>query len=113
MIVGVGIDIVETERIKDSIKKYGDKFLKRIFTNKELKYCGRRSHQLAARFAAKEAYSKAIGTGISGIDWKEIEVFNNKAGKPFLSIRGKASKKVHLSLSHSLQYAVASVYVEK
>ncbi|MDD5383076.1 MAG: holo-ACP synthase [Candidatus Margulisbacteria bacterium] len=122
-IKGVGIDIIEIDRIKEAVEKYGDTFLKRVFTDGEINYCRRRKSyripELAVRFAAKEAYSKAIGTGIKGfgrknhgIGWKEIEIVNNSHGKPLISIKGKASAKVQLSLSHSRDYAVASVYVE-
>lgn len=124
MIKGIGIDIIEIERVKDSVEKYGDSFLKRVFTPKEIQYCRSKKAikfpELAVRFAAKEAYSKAIGTGIKhfgkkndGLAWLEIEVANEPSGKPFLLIKGKSSPKVQLSLSHSRDYAVASVYVEK
>jgi len=123
MIKGIGIDIIEIDRIKDAAEQYGDSFLKRVFTDKEIKYC--RNHkavkypELAVRFAAKEAFAKAIGTGIKGfgrdndgMTWKDIEVVNDPHGKPLLSIKGKRSDKVQVSLSHSRDYAVASVYVE-
>ncbi|NQT29267.1 MAG: holo-ACP synthase [Candidatus Saganbacteria bacterium] len=124
MIKGVGIDIIEIDRIGDSVKKYGETFLVKVFTKNEINYCkGRNAYripELAVRFAAKEAYSKAIGTGISGfgrknngIKWTEIEVINNSHGKPMLKIKGKLDKKTHVSLSHSRDYAVASVYVEE
>jgi holo-[acyl-carrier protein] synthase len=116
MIKGIGIDIIEIDRIKEAVGKYGDKFLDRVFTQKELSYCRGRKKlkypELAVRFAAKEAYSKAIGTGIQGIHWREIEVVNNKRGKPHISLNGKTSQKVHLSLSHSGNVAVASVFIE-
>lgn len=124
MIKGIGIDIIEIERVRAAVKKYGKYFLGKIFTKNEIRYCKHkktyRFPELAVRFAAKEAYAKAIGTGISGfgsknrgINWKEVEIINNAHGKPSLSIRGKASKKALVSLSHSRDYAVASVYVEK
>ncbi|MDD5593206.1 MAG: holo-ACP synthase [Candidatus Margulisbacteria bacterium] len=124
MIKGIGIDIIEIERIKAAVERYGDDFLKKIFTARELKYCRSRKTfkypELAVRFAAKEAYSKAIGTGIAGfgrkrdgINWQDIEVVNEANGKPRLAIKNKISDKVHASLSHSKDYAVASVYVEK
>ena len=116
MIKGIGIDIIEIDRIKEAVKKYGDKFLDRVFTQRELSYCKNRKKlkypELAVRFTAKEAYSKAIGTGIQGIHWREIEVVNNKQGKPHISLNGKISPKVHLSLSHSSNFAVASVFIE-
>ena len=124
MIKGIGVDIIEISRIQEAVKKHGESFLKKVFTEKEINYCRRRKAlrfpELAVRFAAKEAYSKAIGTGIvgfgrnnRGIKWTEIEVHNNAQGKPLLSIKGKISKKIHISLSHSNNYAVASVYVEE
>lgn len=124
MIKGIGVDIIEIERIKEAVEKYGDGFLGKVFTEKEINYCSRRRvlryPELAVRFAAKEAYAKAIGTGIAGfgrnnhgMKWKDIEVVNNSHGKPLLSIKEKLSEKAHLSLSHSRDYAVASVYVEE
>jgi holo-[acyl-carrier protein] synthase len=124
MIKGIGIDIIEIDRIKTAIERYGDGFLKKVFTAKELKYCSRRKvwryPELAVRFAAKEAYSKANGTGINGfgrknigLGWKEIEIVNDARGKPLIALKGKLSKKVQVSLSHSRDYAVAAVYIEK
>ena len=116
MISGIGIDIIEIDRVKSAVKKYGKNFLRRIFTERELKYCSNRKvykfPEMAARFAAKEAYSKAIGTGIVGIKFMEIEVVNNKNGKPHIAVRGKMRSNIHVSLSHSQNYAVASVVVE-
>lgn len=117
MIKGIGIDIIEIGRVKEAVDKYGAGFLNKVFTPDEIKYC--RSHkslkypELAVRFAAKEAFAKAIGTGIGGIGWQEIEIVNDAKGKPSLAIKGKKARKVHVSLSHSRDYAVASVYVEK
>ena len=78
---GIGIDIIEIQRVKTAVKQFQDKFLDRIFTKREIDYCTNKKAlkfpELAARFAAKEAYSKAIGTGMKGIHWKEIEVINN------------------------------------
>ncbi len=124
MIKGVGIDIIEIERIREAVQKYGDSFLEKVFTDKEINYCRRRKvfryPELAVRFAGKEAYSKAIGVGIAGfarnnhgIKWKDMEIVNNSHGKPLFSVKGKISNKVHISLSHSQDYAVASVYVEE
>lgn len=116
MVKGIGIDIVEIKRLKAAVNKHGKSFLKKIFTDQEIAYCSHRRAlkfpELAVRFAAKEAYAKAIGTGINGIGWKEIEVVSNPKGQPFLKIKGKLSRKVQVSLSHSRDYAVASVYVE-
>jgi holo-[acyl-carrier protein] synthase len=121
-IKGIGIDIIEIGRIKEAVEKYGDGFLAKVFTKKEIKYCRNRKAlkypELAVRFAAKEAYAKAIGTGIKGfgrnnhgIHWQDIEIVNNSHGKPLLVIKGKVSKKAHVSLSHSRDYAVAAVVV--
>lgn len=117
MIKGIGTDIIEIERVKNAVNEYGKKFLNRVFTEKELSYCrngGRiRFPELSARFAAKEAYSKAIGTGIKDIEWKAIEVVNDKSGKPHIAVKGKMLKNVHLSLSHSRNSAVACVIIEE
>jgi holo-[acyl-carrier protein] synthase len=124
MIKGVGIDIIEIERIREAVEKYGESFLDRVFTPREISYCKRRRAlrypELAVRFAAKEAYSKAIGTGIAGfgrnnhgIKWKEMEIVNNSHGKPLLSVKGKVSERIQISLSHSRDYAIATVYVEE
>ncbi len=116
MISGIGVDIIEIDRVKAAVKAHGKKFLNRIFTERELEYCTNRRvyrfPELAARFAAKEAYSKAIGTGIVGIKFREIEVINDRSGRPRIYVLGKVLKKVHLSLSHSKNYAVASVVAE-
>src|SRR3989338_2695769 len=104
MIKGIGIDIIEIDRVKEAVEKYGDNFLAKIYTPREIKYC--RSHkaykfpELAVRFAAKEAYAKALGTGIGGLGrkhrgvfWKDIEIVNNAFGKPEIYIKGKLAKK--------------------
>ena len=116
MIKGIGTDIIEIDRIKKAVSLYGDKFLKRVFSNRELSYCDKRGKlrfpELAVRFAAKEAYSKALGTGMKGIHWKKIEVVNNKQGKPHIAFEGKVLEQVHVSLSHSENSAVACVIIE-
>lgn len=123
MIKGIGIDIVEIDRVKEAVEKYGDSFLEKVFTEKEIKYCRSRKvlkyPELAVRFAAKEAYAKALGTGIKGfgrsnhgVHWKDIEVVNNSHGKPLFSIKGEISEKAQVSLSHSHDYAVAFVVLE-
>jgi len=124
MIKGIGIDIIEINRVKEAAEKYGKSFLEKIYSEKELKYCRNRKAlrypELAVRFAAKEAFAKAIGTGIAGfgrshngVSWKDIEIINNSHGKPLLSFQGKCSEKIQVSLSHSRDYAIASVYVEE
>jgi len=123
MVLGTGVDIIEIERVREAVEKYGQKFLKKVFTPHEIKYCkGRREYripELAVRFAAKEAYSKAIGTGIRGfgrnnhgIEWKDIEIRNDRLGKPQVYLKGKLAKNVHISLSHSRDSAIASVIID-
>jgi holo-[acyl-carrier protein] synthase len=117
MIKGIGVDIIEIDRVRSAVDRYGDKFVDKILTPREKKYCMNRKAykfpEMAARFAAKEAYSKAIGTGIAGIVWQEIEVVNNGQGKPHIAVKGKIKKQVFVSLSHSLNYAVALVVIEQ
>jgi holo-[acyl-carrier protein] synthase len=117
MIRGHGIDLIEIDRVKAAVKQYGDKFLSRIYTPKEIEYCQRRKTyrfpELAARFAAKEAYAKANGTGMRGIHWKQIEVVNDKKGKPLIAISGEIRENVHVSLSHTDNFAMAAVIIEE
>lgn len=119
--LGHGIDIVAMERFAEAIQRQGDPFLERIFTAKEMEYC--RAHKdplphYAARFAAREAYAKAIGMGLGACgDLQELEVQKNIAGAPFLQLHGRAAeifqgrggREIHLSLSHDGGHAVASV----
>ncbi|MFH1710493.1 MAG: holo-ACP synthase [bacterium] len=113
---GIGIDIIEIQRVKMAAGKFKDKFLNRIFTKRELEYCRKKKKlkfpELAARFAAKEAYSKALGTGLKGINWKQIEIINNDNGKPCIYIDRKPKKNALVSLSHSLKYATAVVLID-
>ncbi len=121
MILGTGIDIVEVFRMRDAISKWGDCFLKKIFTPREIKYANSRrfSHQhFAARFAAKEAVVKAFGEPRRfPLKWTDIEVLNDKEGKPIIEFTGDALKlkkkkrvnEIIVSMSHSKNYAVANV----
>ena len=112
-----GIDIIEIYRIRDVIARWGDRFLRRIYTPEELAFCNGKDNRLAARFAAKEAASKALGLGIRGIAWKEIEVVRQRGHPPSLRLHGRAAKRAEflgiahltISISHSRDYAVASV----
>ena len=125
MIIGTGVDIVEISRIRKAAVKWKGKFLNRIFTDIELNYARRRKflyQHLAARFAAKEAVIKAFGEPRKfPIKWTDIEVLNDKEGKPVIEFRGdalklkklKKIKDVILSLSHSKNYAVANVILLK
>lgn len=117
----VGVDIIEIHRVADVIARHGDRFLNRVYTPDELKACRGRVHELAARFAAKEAVMKALGTGIRGVGWRDIEILPNRRGKPlvFLYRRGaERAKRIQLrgleiSLTHSKEYAIASVVGER
>ena len=113
----VGVDIIEIDRIERVAARWGDRFLKRIYTGAELGICRDRAPALAVRFAAKEAVMKALGTGTKGVGWREIEVLSNPDGKPLVYLYGRARRKAEelglgelaVSLSHSREYAVASV----
>ena len=89
----IGIDAIEIDRIKKVYQKFGDKFLARVYTQKEIAFCRGRILELSARFAGKEAAMKALGTGIIGISWKEIEILSNRRGKPVIYFHGKAKKR--------------------
>lgn len=118
-ILGTGVDIVETARIAGSIERHGDRFLTRVFLESERAYCGKMSRPAqcyAARFAAKEAVSKAFGTGIGAmLGWLDIEIRRKASGEPFIVLHGEGAKtaarrgitELRLSLSHSDHYAVA------
>ena len=116
-----GIDIIEIARIKNVLYKHPKRFLEKIFTEYEINYCRGRSTQLAARFAAKEAAMKALGTGVRGVGWKEIEVQRLPSGKPFIKLHGRAMErakfigveKIELSISHSKELATAMVIMYK
>jgi holo-[acyl-carrier protein] synthase len=122
MIVGIGTDICEVERIGASIRDYKQTFLNKIFTAQEIEYCSKKAfpdQHYAARFAAKEALSKAMRTGWSGnFRWRDVEVKNEASGAPKFHLHGETGKsllacKVHLTLSHTEKYAQAFVIVEK
>lgn len=124
MIVGSGIDLVEIGRIQQSVERYGQRFLDRIFTAAEQAYCMRKrkaAESLAARFAAKEAGAKALGTGISrGVNWLEIEVVRERGSRPTLRFQGRAAEiasrmgavRTALSITHTAELAMASVVLE-
>jgi holo-[acyl-carrier protein] synthase len=124
MIWGSGVDIVDVGRVEALIQRFGDRFLKKVFTPGEIAYCSRKrfGHQnYAARIAAKEAGSKAIGTGWrQGVHWKNFEVTRAPSGKPSLAVYGRAKEiveaagvtSVSLSLSHDDRYAIAQVIME-
>jgi holo-[acyl-carrier protein] synthase len=124
MIVGTGIDITEVPRIAAAIERFGERFLNRVYTTKEIAYCRSKKNaveRFAARFAAKEAAMKAIGTGLrQGVTWHDVEVGHEPGGRPTIIFSGRAAEfaaklgatRVHLSLTHSEQTAIASVVLE-
>ena len=122
MIFGIGTDIVEIARIKDIAEKYGDKFLNRVFTKTEQEYSEsyneKKYAHYAARFAAKESFSKAIGTGLTqGFKFTDIGIKNEESGKPVIELNGELQKLYghlisHISLSHTDNNAVAYIILE-
>lgn len=131
----VGIDLVEIDRIRKARLRWGERFLKRIYTEEEKEYFARTQNEtlivseMAARFAGKEAVAKALGTGLkilgskteSGVGWKEIEILNESSGKPFVRLYGRAEEValkegmfgLEISLAHSRVYAVAAAVALK
>jgi holo-[acyl-carrier protein] synthase len=124
MIVGSGIDLIEIERIQQTVDRYGQRFLDRVFTAAEQAYCLRKrnsAESFAARFAAKEAGAKALGTGMGqGVNWLEIEVVREPSGRPTIVFHGRAAKHAlrlrvdhaALSLTHTRELAMAYVVLE-
>jgi holo-[acyl-carrier protein] synthase len=125
MIVGTGVDIAEPARLEQAVARYGQRFLDRIFTPKEIAYCERKRNKwerYAVRFAAKEAAFKALGTGWRrGVRWRDVEVANLPSGKPTLNLSGRAQefadrlgvRQISLSLTHAQQFVLAQVIFEK
>lgn len=124
MIFGVGVDLVNIQRLETVLQRWGDRFVKRVFTDQEAEFCFKRAYPaspFALRFAAKEAFSKAIGLGMrKGIRWRDIEVFHHPGGRPGLRFQGRCSEiclekqitRFHLSLSDDGRYGVAVVVLE-
>ena len=125
MVIGSGVDIIEVDRVKEAVKKYGDNFLKKVFTNNEIKYSHRKRfayQHLAARFATKEAVLKAFGGGwMRTLPWKDVEIINDRNGKPEIKLYGEAKrlyekkniKRIVVSMSHTKIYAVANAILIK
>ena len=120
---GIGVDIIEIERIKATLKKYGEKFINRIFTENEIKYCEsfKNSYRkYATKFAAKEAVAKALGTGIGKIQWKDIEILNSPNGAPYVKLNNSAkeyfkkinAQKIFLSISDTENLTIAFVIIK-
>lgn len=123
-VLGIGVDLVECARIQHSLDRFGERFLKRVFTVGEIEYSQSMKYparHLAARFAAKEALSKAFGTGIGkSMSWKEIDVHRKPSGEPFVVLEGGAkqlaanrgAQKLWISLSHTEHHAMAVIVLE-
>ncbi|MGI6367444.1 MAG: holo-ACP synthase [Anaerolineae bacterium] len=115
--LSVGIDVVDIERIAGTLGRFGERFLRRVYTPAEVAYCRGRLPELAARFAAKEAVSKALGTGLVGISWREMEILGDRRGKPVVTLHGRALLRARelgldqwaVSLTHTDAQAVAMV----
>jgi holo-[acyl-carrier protein] synthase len=117
-----GVDLVEIPRIKRALDRYGDRFLARVYTQAEVRYSRGRPQELAVRFAAKEAVAKALGVGMrllspAGINWHDVETLNERSGKPYVNLRGRAEQLAadqgltvwSISLSHDGGLAIAFV----
>ena len=123
MIVGIGVDISSQVRIQNSVDKLGERFLQRILTDKEIEWCQRYRDPVAryaGRFAAKEAFMKAVGTGMYKVGFHDIEVFNYDSGAPYIQTSGRAQdilqklevNQIHVSISHDMEMAVGMVVLE-
>ena len=113
----LGVDIIEIRRIERALERHGRRFLERVYTLEEVAFCRGRVSELAARFAAKEAAMKALGTGARGVGFREIEVLPNQRGKPLVYLYGRAEERarelglghLEVSMSHSQDYALACI----
>lgn len=116
VVMRVGVDIVEIDRVGQALARHGDRFLRRVYSEREVAYCAGRVPSLAARFAAKEAVAKALGTGIGDLNWRDIEVLPGDGGRPVVLLHGRAATTARslgvadceVSLAHTRDYAVAS-----
>ena len=115
--LAAGVDAIEIHRVQEVLDHHGDRFLRRVYTEFEIAYCRGRIRELAVRFAAKEAMMKALGTGIRGVGWREIEILADRRGKPLVYLHGRARKRAEaiglgqpeVSLTHSEDMALAFV----
>jgi holo-[acyl-carrier protein] synthase len=113
----VGIDMIAIPRVRHVLERHDERFLRRVFTPEEVAYCRGRVPELAARFAAKEAVMKALGTGARGVGWREIEVLPNRRGKPLVYLYGRARERaerigltgIDVTMSHERDFALAAV----
>jgi len=112
----IGTDIIEIERVRQAAERFGDRFLRRVFTETEIRLYGHRPHTLAASFASKEAVMKVLGTGVKGVGWRDIETLFHPSGKPLVRLNGRAElearklgiKEIDVSMSHCREYATAT-----
>jgi holo-[acyl-carrier protein] synthase len=119
--LSTGVDIIEIGRIAEVLERYGERFLRRIYTPGELEYCRGRPSKLASRFAAKEATMKALGTGVRGVGWQDIEVERAPSGAPSILLHGRAKSRaerlgvveISISMSDSQDNAVAFVVTRR
>jgi holo-[acyl-carrier protein] synthase len=117
MEIAIGIDVIVISRVKKVLQKHPERFLRRVYTPEEVAFCRGRVHELAARFAAKEAVMKALGTGARGLAWREIEILPNRRGKPLVYLHGLARQRgekigmrgIDVSLTHEGDLAIAVV----
>jgi holo-[acyl-carrier protein] synthase len=124
MVYGIGVDIIKIERFKKALERWGDRLCKRVFTPEELSICqgkAQPARHLALRFAAKEAFLKALGMGMfQGVAWNDMEITNDPLGRPHMNVRGEAErlcrekgiKEIFVSISHEAEYGVAQVVLE-
>ena len=113
----VGVDVIEIDRVRDVLAKHPERFLRRVFTPEEVAFCRGRVPELAARFAAKEAVMKALGTGARSVAWRDIEVLPDRRGKPLVYLYGGATERaerigleaIDISLTHNNTFAIAAV----
>ena len=124
MIYGIGVDVIKIARFERALERWGNRLRDRVFTPQELSICHNKAHpgrHLALRFAAKEAFLKALGIGMfQGVAWNEIEIINDPMGRPHIKVRGNADKicqeegiqEIFVSISHEQEYGVAQVLME-
>jgi holo-[acyl-carrier protein] synthase len=113
--IAVGIDIIEVERVRKAFERHGERFLRRVYTELEIHQCRGKATRLAGRFAAKEAISKALGTGLHGVAWREMEIVHLRSGRPSVRLHGKAKQRAELlglsafdvSISDLEQFSIA------
>src|SRR5437899_6850818 len=107
--IAVGIDIIEVGRVRKVFERHGERFLRRVYTEKEVHQCRGKATRLAGRFAAKEAISKALGTGLHGVAWREMEVVQLRSGRPTVSLHGNAKRRAELLFISAVAESIADM----